>query len=57
MTKLVRTTIAISEMDDLLILLNKAACGHRFNKDFQRRAYELRESILAGTPEGQRVGR
>lgn len=51
------TTINAIEMADLLNLLQDVSEGRKFQPDRQRRAMELRESIIAGTPEHLRVTR
>jgi IS5 family transposase len=55
-SRLVRTTIAPEEMADLLNLLADLAEGRTFRADRRQRAIEVRESIIAGTPEAMRVG-
>lgn len=51
----VTTTLSGYEMADLLNLLEDVARGCRLSESRQRVAKDLRSSIIAGTPESQRV--
>ena len=52
-----RTTIPTTEMADLLNLLADVAAGFRIGVERQRRAEQLRDSIIAGTPEASRISK
>jgi hypothetical protein len=57
MNGLVRSTIHQTEMADLLNLLADVASGRRMSANNQRMASNLRETIIAGTPEAERTVR
>jgi hypothetical protein len=49
------TSIYRSEMAELLFLLGEVASGVRIGVAWQIRAEQLRDSLIAGTPEEQRI--